>query len=76
MRVRTSITLPDSMLKEMDEFNDYPKDRSLFIERAIKAYLAMKKRINRDRLDLERIDAAAEQLNYEAEDALLYQVDS
>jgi metal-responsive CopG/Arc/MetJ family transcriptional regulator len=75
MRVRTHITLSESLLKEIDELNDHARNRSIFIEEAIKAYLALKKRMIRDQRDLELLNRSARELNQEAEDVLSYQVD-
>ena len=77
MNVKTSITVSESLLKEIDEVLDYPVNRSDFIEEAIKEYIERKKRSikNRDRTDLERINHYADDLNKEAEDTLSYQVD-
>jgi len=75
MKVRTYLNLSESLLKEIDELNDHAKTRAIFIEEAIKAYLAMKRRIIRDQRDLELINRSARELKQEAEDVLSYQVD-
>ena len=75
MKVRTYLTLSESLLKEIDELNDHAKNRAIFIEEAIKAYLALKKRKIRDQRDLELINQSARELKLEAEDVLSYQVD-
>jgi metal-responsive CopG/Arc/MetJ family transcriptional regulator len=75
MKVRTHITLSESLLKEIDELNDHARNRSIFIEEAIKAYLAQKRRMIRDQRDLELLNRSARELNQEAEDVLSYQVD-
>ena len=75
MKVRTHITLPESLLKEIDELNDHARNRSMFIEEAIKAYVALRRRMIRDQRDLELLNRSARELNREAEDVLSYQVD-
>ena len=44
MNEKTSITVSESLLKEIDEVLDYPVNRSDFIEEAIKEYIERKKR--------------------------------
>ena len=75
MKVRTYLNLSESLLKEIDELNDHAKNRAMFIEEAIKAYVALKRRIIRDKRDLELINRSARELKQEAEDVLSYQVD-
>ncbi|MCP5047742.1 MAG: hypothetical protein GY940_11270 [bacterium] len=62
-------------MKEIDELNDYARNRSLFIEEAIRSYLALKRRMIRDQRDLELINRSAKELKQDAEDVLSYQVD-
>jgi metal-responsive CopG/Arc/MetJ family transcriptional regulator len=75
MKVRTHITISESLLKEIDELNNHARNRSIFIEEAINAYLALKRRMSRDQRDLELINRSARELKQEAEDVLSYQVD-
>ena len=70
VRVKTSITLPEEVLKRIDRVD---KNRSSLLERAALAYLARIERDARDQRDLELINRHAEQLNEEALDALEYQ---
>ena len=76
MKVKTSITLSESLLKEIDEVSDYPGNRSAFIEEAVRAYVNWKKRNikERDRTDLELLNHFADDLNQEAEEVWSYQV--
>lgn len=77
MKVTTSITLSENVLKEVDDFLDYPEDRSTLIEQAIREYIERQKRSSRELralTDLELINNSAENLNKEAEDILSYQV--
>lgn len=76
MKVKTSITLSEGLLKEIDKMIDYTGNRSVFIEEAIRDYIERNKRNTRDRTDLELINSSAEVLNEEAEEVLSYQVES
>lgn len=70
VRVKTSVTLPAELLESIDQVDP---NRSAFIERASKAYLARLETARRDRKDLALINANAERLNREADDGLGYQ---
>jgi metal-responsive CopG/Arc/MetJ family transcriptional regulator len=72
MKVKTSITLSDELLQDIDRFSKDYKNRSVFIEMAVRAYM---RQINRNNAnDVETINNNAERLNAEAEDVLSYQV--
>lgn len=70
MRVKTSITLPEELLKRLDRVE---ANRSAVLERAARAYLAHLERQERDRRDAEIIERNADRLNREALDTLEYQ---
>ena len=70
VRVKTSVTLPAELLESIDQVDP---NRSAFIERASKAYLARLEKTRRDQRDLAIINANAERLNQEADDVLDYQ---
>lgn len=70
MRVKTSITLPEELLKRLDRVD---KNRSALLERAAVAYLAHLERQARDERDREIIEHHADRLNREALDTLEYQ---
>lgn len=70
MRVKTSITLPKELLKVIDRADS---NRSAFIERASRAYLAQLAKSKREARDAEIINANADRLNEEAMDVLEYQ---
>ena len=70
MRVKTSVTLPEELLSRIDQVEP---NRSAFVEKASRAYLASLERARRDARDLGIINANADRLNEEAEDALDYQ---
>jgi metal-responsive CopG/Arc/MetJ family transcriptional regulator len=70
VRVKTSITLPKTLLSRLDRVD---KNRSALLERAAVAYLAQLERQARDRRDMEIIERNADRLNREALDTLEYQ---
>ena len=70
MRVKTSVTLPDDLLQEIDKAGS---NRSGFLERAARKYLAELNRNQRDQRDAEILNAHADRLNREALDVLEYQ---
>lgn len=74
MKVKTSITLSKELLKEIDAIITRSGNRSVFIEEAIRAYLAGEKRKMRNKNDADILERAAGDLNKEAEDVLSYQV--
>ena len=70
MRVKTSVTLPQDLLKQIDRVNG---NRSAFIEQAARAWLAKLARAERDANDARIINRFAKRLNKEAMDVLEYQ---
>jgi hypothetical protein len=70
VRVKTSITLPADLLQSIDRINS---NRSDFIEKASRAYIARIERARRDARDIEIINRNAKRLNAEARDAMGYQ---
>lgn len=73
MKVKTSITLTGSLLREIDEQEAF-KSRSDFIEKAVRRLLMHMAREAIERKDFEIINHHADKLNAEAEDTLKYQV--
>lgn len=69
MRVKTSVTLPSSLLEEIDRIED---NRSAFLERAALSYLARRAKTERDAKDAVILDRVAEELN-EQSDVLEFQ---
>ena len=76
MKVKTSITLSEDVLKAMSEYAEDYKNRSEFIEEAIRAFIKQLIRSQQEARDLEIINRRAEFLNREAADVLAYQVDT
>jgi metal-responsive CopG/Arc/MetJ family transcriptional regulator len=75
MKVKTSITLSEDLLKAVDEYAGEYKNRSEFIEDAIRSFIIHLIRRQQDARDLEIINQRADYLNREAADVLTYQVD-
>ena len=74
MKVKTSITLSEHLLKEVDKMVKEYGNRSQIIERALKEFIAHKHRQFRDMKDLDIINSNVDILNKEAYDSLSYQV--
>lgn len=70
VKVKTSVTLPRELLETIDR---HDSNRSAFIERATRVYLARLEKARRDFMDRQVIDRHADRLNREAEDVLGYQ---
>jgi metal-responsive CopG/Arc/MetJ family transcriptional regulator len=75
MKTKTSITLSEDVLKAIDKVSGQFKNRSEFIEIAVRAYIAQMIRKERGARDLEIINQRADRLNAEALDVLAYQGD-
>jgi len=74
MKIKTSITLSQDVLKAVDKLSRSYKNRSEFIEMAVRAYIAQTFRNEQNAQDLEIINRQADTLNSEAIDVLAYQV--
>lgn len=75
MKVKTSVTLSADIIALIDKNAEGEQNRSSFIEQAIRTYLEIIDRKNRDKADLQIINSAAEKLNKEALDVLNYQME-
>ena len=73
MKVKTSVTLSEDLLRAMDALRG-GGNRSEFIETAAWALIAKRAQDERDARDLEILNRRAERLNAEALDVLDYQV--
>lgn len=73
MKVKTSITLSDDLLAEVDARTGPKASRSAFIESALRAFLVWQSREVRDARETERLHRHADDLNAEAADVLTYQ---
>ena len=75
MKVKTSITLSEELLKAVDKrTKQQKKTRSDFIEAAVRAFIQQLIREEQNARDLDIINRHADTLNKEAADVLEYQV--
>ena len=72
--MKTSITLSDELIKSIDQFGKSYKNRSDFIETAVKVFIKQIELEQQNSRDIEIINMNAERLNSEASDVLTYQV--
>jgi Arc/MetJ-type ribon-helix-helix transcriptional regulator len=75
MKVKTSVTLSEELLPQIDELSGRFGNRSAVIEKAIRDFLAVEAKRRRDIQDMEILNRRGDALNKEAEDVLSYQVD-
>ena len=73
MKVKTSITLSEDVLREVDHLAK-DSSRSEVIERALREFLVTRARAARNERDLEIMNSRAAEYNREIEDILGYQV--
>jgi len=74
MKIKTSITLSDDILKAIDLYLVDYRSRSEFLETAARKFIAQLAREKAEQRDLEIINRCADSFNAEAEDVLTYQV--
>ena len=74
MKIKTSITLSEDLLKAVDEYAREYNNRSEFIEQAVRVFIKQLVRKQQDDRDLEIINNRSDSLNQEAMDVLSYQV--
>ena len=74
MKIKTSITLSEEILKEVDKLSGRYGNRSILIEQAVREFLAAGAKRRRDLRDIEILNRRADALNKEAEDILSYQL--
>lgn len=75
MRVKTSVTIDEQVLKAIDKTTTRTRSRSRVIEDAAREFLARRARAAREARDLAIINDAADALNREMDDVLAYQAD-
>jgi metal-responsive CopG/Arc/MetJ family transcriptional regulator len=75
MKLKTSVTLSEGILKILKRASQKGESRSKTIERLLRESLAARTRRLADERDLEIINRHADRLNAEAEDVLGYQTD-
>ena len=74
MKLKTSVTLSEELVEELDEMTDEDSNRSQMIERAVAEFIEHRRRRLRDVRDLEILNRSADELNQEIDDVLAYQV--
>jgi metal-responsive CopG/Arc/MetJ family transcriptional regulator len=75
MKEKTSITLSKEVLDLIDDHVQGAKNRSAFIELAVRTYLEIIRRQKRDQRDLAIINRLSDKLNREASEVLSYQAE-
>jgi metal-responsive CopG/Arc/MetJ family transcriptional regulator len=75
MRVKTSVTIDERVLRAIDRVATRTRSRSRVIEDAARDFLTRRARSAREARDLEILNARAEALNREMDDVLAYQAD-
>ena len=75
MRVKTSVTIDERVLKAIDNVATPTRSRSRLIEDAAREFLARRARSARDTRDLAILNESADALNREMDDVLAYQAD-
>jgi metal-responsive CopG/Arc/MetJ family transcriptional regulator len=75
MRVKTSVTIDENVLRAIDKAVTRHRSRSRIIEDAAREFLARRVRAAREARDLAILNRAADELNEEMEDVLSYQAD-
>ena len=75
MRVKTSVTIDERVLRAIDKTTTRARSRSRVIEDAAREFLARRARAARDARDLTILNESADALNREMEDVLDYQAD-
>jgi len=75
MRVKTSITIDERVLRGIDKATTRTRSRSRVIEDAAREFLLRRSRATREARDLAILNESADDLNREMEDVLAYQAD-
>jgi metal-responsive CopG/Arc/MetJ family transcriptional regulator len=75
MRVKTSVTIDEAVLRAIDKVTTRTRSRSRVIEDAAREFLARRARASREARDLAILNESADALNREMEDVLTYQAD-
>lgn len=70
MKIKTSITLPDDLLKSIDQADT---NRSAFLEKAARKYLAQSEKERMEAKDAAILEAHGDRLNKEALEFLEFQ---
>jgi metal-responsive CopG/Arc/MetJ family transcriptional regulator len=73
MKVKTSITLSEEVLRACDRLAGKGGNRSQVIEEAVRTFVEARARATRDARDTDILNRRADSLNRELSDALEYQ---
>lgn len=73
MKVKTSITLSEEVVEAVDRLSGETRNRSEFIEMALRHFIVQQERDRQNACDLEIINRRHARLNREAEDVLAFQ---
>ena len=73
MKLKTSLTLSEDLLAELDRIAGPESSRSSFIEKILRDFLAQREKARRLAQDVAAINQHAGKLNAEMSDALSYQ---
>lgn len=74
-KVKTTVSISAQILKKTDAFARKYKNRSEFVETALREKIARLERERREASDVEIINRHADELNKEAADVLEFQID-
>jgi metal-responsive CopG/Arc/MetJ family transcriptional regulator len=75
MRVKTSVTIDERVLRAIDKTTSRNRSRSRVIEAAARDFLVRRARAAREARDLGILNERADALNREMDDVLAYQAD-
>jgi metal-responsive CopG/Arc/MetJ family transcriptional regulator len=75
MRVKTSVTIDERVLRAIDKATTRSRSRSRLIEDAAREFLARRTRAATEARDLAILNDVADALNREMDDVLSYQAD-
>jgi metal-responsive CopG/Arc/MetJ family transcriptional regulator len=75
MRVKTSVTIDERVLRAIDKTTSRHRSRSRVIEEAARDFLARRARAAREARDLDILNESSDALNREMDDVLAYQAD-
>ena len=75
MKVKTSVTLSEDILRDLERVAGKGRSRSAIIESALRDYISKRAKKLRDAADLEILNKNFKRLNREASDVLTYQID-
>lgn len=70
MKQKTSVSLSEEVLRDLEKYAGTGESRSAYIERVLRRHFRRRARATINARDRERIDAAADRLNTEAAEVL------